>query len=227
MRDQRLMRLLPERLLPRISGTHGQTWKELRALLMTPVVQARRHLPAHFLVTCKAPYCSAGSSASLSWSTKHHLQPSPLVQPPDRLQTSEKGGRPVAQMTPAGGKMVTTPCALPCDARSASAELGAAAAEPALLCCEARASDASAACVTPPVGCRDARPAWAPPCDTRRASAEPGAPSTEPVPYCCEARPSGASVACATPPVARELVQRQGLCRALSGWTHGREVRQL
>ena len=82
-----------------------------------------------------------------------------------------------------------------------SAEIAAAAAEPVLLCCEARAGDASAACGTPPADCWDTRPAWAPPCGARRVSTEPGAPSIEPVLSCCETRVSDASVACATPPV--------------------------
>ena len=51
-----------------------------------------------------------------------------------------------------------------------SAENGAASAEPVLLCCEARAGDASAACGTPPADCWDTRPAWAPPCGARRVS---------------------------------------------------------
>ena len=107
-----------------------------------------------------------------------------------------------------------------------SAEIAAAAAEPVLLCCEARAGDASAghtaglgtslrctegihcetrvsdasvACATPPVDGWDTRPVSARPCDARRATAEPGAPVTEPPLLCCEARASDVSVACTSP----------------------------
>ncbi len=66
VRLERVMPLLPVRFLLRIAGAHCQTWKELRALLMTPVAQTRRHLPAHFLETCEAPLCSAGNARPAS-----------------------------------------------------------------------------------------------------------------------------------------------------------------
>ena len=116
-------------------------------------------------------------------------------------------------------------CKTPCDAPSASAESEAPATEPVLLCCEARASDASAACAPPPVDFWDTRPgservsgavdntggantAWPPvvlSCGARRASAGPGAAAAELVLLRCKAWPHPRAAPITSLAVIREL----------------------